>query len=131
MRRMIAASLGAAIVFSALVSAHHSYAAYDMKRLVEVDGTLEAFEWISPHSLLRVRSHGVLYSFEWRAAFAMERIGVQRDSLKAGDRLILTGNPRHDIDETGVVNLKSVLRPSDGWGWANGQLTSVASGSNR
>jgi hypothetical protein len=47
----------------------------------------------------------------------MARRGVERDTLKAGDRVIVTGNPHRDIAENGVVNLKSVRRPADGWNW--------------
>jgi hypothetical protein len=62
----------------------------------------------------------VIYSLEWMAPAGMERAGIRRDTLKAGDRLILTGNPHRQIAENGVVRLRSAQRPADGWKWAPG-----------
>jgi hypothetical protein len=99
-------------------SAHHSYAVYDTTRLVEVEGIIEEFEWIAPHSLLRVRTDEArLYTAEWRPPIGLERVGIERDTLKKGDRIVITGNPRRDFDESGIVNFKSVRRLADGWEW--------------
>lgn len=38
--------------------AHHGYAAYDMTRMVTVRGTVAAFEWVNPHSILTLSSRG-------------------------------------------------------------------------
>jgi hypothetical protein len=49
-------------------SAHHSYSAYDMTRLVDIEGTVDEFVWIAPHSLLIVRTDEArVYKAEWRA----------------------------------------------------------------
>jgi hypothetical protein len=99
-------------------TAHHSYAAYHTDRLIDVEGVVEAFDWISPHSLLKIRADdGRLYIGEWRAAAAMHRTGVDRDTLRLGDRLVVSGNPRRDIDDSGVVNIKAIRRLADGWRW--------------
>ena len=50
------------------LSAHHSYSAYDVDRLVEVEGVIDEFEWRAPHSLLKVKADdGGMYIFEWQA----------------------------------------------------------------
>ena len=42
--------------------------------------------------------------------------GVTRESLKAGDMVVITGNPgRNPIDHR--IRMRSLLRPSDGFGW--------------
>jgi hypothetical protein len=98
------------------ISAHHSYSAYHTDRLMEVEGVLESFEWMAPHSLLKVRDEeGRLYVFEWQAPYPLQRQGVQEDTLKKGDRLVLTGNPHRGFEENRILNFKSVLRPADGW----------------
>jgi hypothetical protein len=101
-------------------AAHHSYAAYHVDQLVEIEGVIEGLEWVNPHSLLKVRSEDTLYTFEWVAAAMMKRRGLDHDSLKTGDRVIASGNPRRDIAESGILNLKSVRRPADGWNWPGG-----------
>jgi hypothetical protein len=117
MRRTLVAASVAAVLMGGAAAAHHSYSAYHVDRIIEIDGVLEEFAWANPHSLLKVRAGETLYSFEWRAANAMYRTGVERDTLKPGDRLIVTGNPHRDIAENGVANLKSIRRPSDEWRW--------------
>jgi uncharacterized protein DUF6152 len=116
-RRGIFVLVVAGMLMGGAAAAHHSYAAYHLDQMVEVDGVIESLEWVNPHSLLKVRTGDALYTFEWVAAAAMKRRGLERDMLKPGDRLIVAGNPRRDIAESGVVNLKSVRRPSDGWNW--------------
>jgi len=51
------------------VMAHHSYSAYHRDQIIEVEGVVESFEFISPHSFLRVKADdGRVYIGEWRAA---------------------------------------------------------------
>jgi hypothetical protein len=116
MKQMLVAILAAALAGTA-VSGHHSYAAYHTDRVIEVDGTIEAFEWINPHSLLKVKTADTLYTFEWRAPNALQRLGLTHDLLKAGDHVVLTGNPHREIEANGIVNLKSIRRAADGWRW--------------
>ena len=102
------------------LAAHHSYSAYETNRLVEVQGVLEEFEWRAPHSLIKVKDdEGRLYIFEWQASGSLQRRGVQEDTLKKGDRLVLTGNPHRSFEENRILNFKSVKRPADGWKFPN------------
>jgi hypothetical protein len=117
MPRLFGTVLCALALTGATAAAHHSYAAYEMDRVIEIDGVLEVLEWTNPHSLLKMRTADASYTVEWRAPAAMARVGIDRNFLKAGDRLIVTGNPRRDLVESGVVNLKSIRRPADGWSW--------------
>ena len=120
MKRAIFAFAIVAAATGVSVSAHHSYSAYDTGRIMEVQGVLEEFEWVAPHSLIKVKDEeGRLYIFEWQAPFSLQRRGVQQDTLKKGDRLVLTGNPHRGFDENRILNFKSVQRPADGWKWPN------------
>lgn len=117
MQRILFASALAAVLGGGPAAAHHSYAQYHTDTVIQIDGTLESLEWINPHSLLKIRTDDVTYTIEWRAATQMPRVGIDKDWLKAGDRLIVTGNPHRELATNGVVNLKTIRRPSDGWAW--------------
>jgi len=118
MKRVLCAVAIVAATAGTPTSAHHSYAAYDTARIIEIEGVIEDFEWVAPHSLLKVRADDArLYTAEWRAPIAMLRAGIERDTLKKGERIVITGNPRRDFDESGVLNFKSVRRLADGWKW--------------
>ena len=52
-------------------------------------------------------------------ARAVRRDGVGRDTLKAGDRVIVTGSPGRTASEY-KMHLKRIQRPADGWEWRGG-----------
>jgi hypothetical protein len=120
MKRVVVALVLAAAGAGSSLSAHHSYSAYETDRIVEVDGVIDVFEWRAPHSLLRVRSDDDhLHIFEWQAPSSLQRRGIQQDTLKTGDRIVVTGNPHREFEQNRILNLKSVRRLSDGWTWPN------------
>ena len=47
---------------------------------------------------------------------ALERQGVTRETLKANDRVVVTGNPGR-VAEDHRLRLRSVRRVADGWHW--------------
>jgi len=99
-------------------SAHHSYAAYEMDRVLELAGVLESFEVVAPHSLIRIKTgDGRAVLMEWLAPPGLQRRGVDASMLKQGDRVVVTGNPHRDFAVNGVLNFQSVTRPSDGLTW--------------
>ena len=118
MKRTLCTAAIIAATMGGSTSAHHSYAAYDRSRIVEIEGVIEDFEQVAPHSLLKVRADDErLYTAEWLAPIGLRRAQIEPDTLKKGDRVVLTGNPRRDFDETSVLNFKSVRRLDDGWKW--------------
>jgi hypothetical protein len=62
---------------------------------------------------------GVLQQFsaEWANPSRLTQLGVAKETLKAGDRVIITGSPSRDASEY-KMHLKRIERPSDGWKWA-------------
>jgi uncharacterized protein DUF6152 len=126
MTRVFGALALVAVAATGRVSAHHSYAAYDTTRLVDIEGVVEDFQWISPHSLLKVKADdGRVYTFEWLATNAMRRWGIEPDTLKRGDRVVAGGHARRDFAESAILNCRSVRRMSDGWAWAPGRPTAA------
>jgi len=116
-RRSFFAIAVVAMTATVAPAAHHSYSAYHMDQVIEIAGVVEQFEWMNPHSLLKVRTPQAMYIFEWRAPNGLSRIGLDSHAFKAGDRVVVRGNPRRDIAESGVANLKGVRRVADGWSW--------------
>ena len=118
-RMMVCAALGlAGMLAGSSASAHHSYGAFDTTREVQVEGVVEHFDWVAPHSIITVKTADRTYRGEWQAPVSLTRFGMTRDVLRTGDRVIVSGNPRRDIAETGIINVRGVTRMFDGWTWS-------------
>lgn len=106
-------------------SAHHSFAAsYFEDQSVSLEGELVQFELRSPHSWVYVMApdeNGEMRKFgaEWANAARLKQGGMTEDTLKAGDRVIITGAPGRRPEER-RLHLKKIVRPSDGWTWGGG-----------
>ncbi len=120
MKRIVVALAFAIAAAGSSLSAHHSYAAYETDRLVEVEGVIAELEWRAPHSLLKVTSSdNQAYIFEWQSPLWLQGRGIQADTLKIGDRIVVAGNPHRNFEENRILNFKSVRRLADGWKWPN------------
>jgi hypothetical protein len=105
-----------------LVSGHHSFAAhYFEEQSVTVEGKLVDFEYRSPHAWVHMsvtddRGAAQRYSAEWANPNRLSRDGITKDTLKAGDHVIVTGSPGRNAGEN-KIHLKQIERPADGWKW--------------
>ena len=122
-RTLLAITLGALLSASA-VFAHHSLGAtYDGEKEVKLEGKIVQFLLRNPHSFLHVEApdeKGVMqrWSLEWRSAGSLGQQGINRDTLKLGDVVVLTASPsRTPADHRAV--LKTLHRKSDGLGWGD------------
>lgn len=101
--------------------AHHSFAGtYFEDQDASIEGTVTEFNYRSPHSFLMVDVAGVQWSVEWSSVERLKRAGVLRDTLKPGDRVVITGHPGRVPDEH-RLHMQNVTRPSDGWKWNRGR----------
>jgi hypothetical protein len=120
-KRAWLAAIGGLVV-AASAQAHHSFTAtYDENREVKIEGTLVAFHFRNPHASVDVLAEDengqmIRWGIEWGGAGQLSSQGVTRDSLKAGDHVIITGNPARDANAH-RLRMQSLLRPSDGFGW--------------
>ena len=73
--------------------AHHSHPDFLTSQDATVEGTVEQIDYKNPQA------------------------PVQRDTLKPGDFIAVTGAPAHDPSLHELVVLKRVERPVDGWLW--------------
>ena len=117
------------IVFIILASAvtvfgHHSVSAlYDASKSIKIEGKILSFSFRSPHSLLVVEapdSQGTMQRWDvaWNAARELAGQNITRESLKAGDKIVVTGNPGRRPEDH-IVRMVTFLRPSDGLTWGN------------
>jgi hypothetical protein len=102
--------------------AHHSFAAtYFEDKMQKVDGKVTQFLFRNPHSFVQVDApdeKGVMqhWYIEWGASGQLGRAGVTKDTLKIGDRVIVTGNPGRTAEDH-RLRMVNITRPSDGWKW--------------
>jgi hypothetical protein len=114
--------LAAAVILTGRASAHHSFAAtYMVDKEIKVEGQLTEFMFRNPHSFVKLEApddSGQMqtWTVEWGGGAQLSRDGVSRETLKAGDHVIVTGNPGRDATEH-RLRLHSIVRPSDGWKW--------------
>jgi hypothetical protein len=121
-RYLVVLLVGAASLIGAQASAHHSFAAtYLEDQTVQIEGELVQFMFRNPHSFVHVNvkeKDGTVsrYAVEWGGAGQLGGQGVNRETLKIGDHVIISGNPgRNPKDKR--VRMLSLLRPKDGFGW--------------
>ena len=87
----------ALIMISNPVSAHHGTTAFEMGKPTVVKGTVTKFEFINPHILIYVDAVGDKGEAEhWIAESSsnnhLSRGGYNKNSLKVGDQVIVTGH---------------------------------------
>ena len=110
------------VALRAPVSAHHSFpASYFEEQSVSIEGELVEFEYRAPHAWVRVMApdeKGALQQFsaEWANPTRLAQLGVTKETLKPGDRVIVTGSPGRNPAER-RIHLKRIQRPADGWAW--------------
>jgi len=94
------------------IFAHHGTAAYDMDKTVTLKGVVTSFEFINPHAELRVdvtdeNGHTVNWLAETNNPNRLARRGWNRNVIKPGDVITITGNPvksgTHNLRLTMVV----------------------------
>ena len=111
-----------AMVGAGRTYAHHSFAAtYFVDQSVTIDGTMKEFLFRNPHSFVKVDVKNpdgsvTTWSVEWGGGAQLGAAGITRDSLRAGDHVIIKGNPGRDPEEH-RLRMQSIQRPTDNFQW--------------
>jgi hypothetical protein len=96
------------------VFAHHSIASYDLVHGTILDGVVAGFAWENPHShiLLDIALPDVTaedavehWTIELESPNILRHLGWDKDTLRAGDRILVTGGRA----KNGSFNLRAVL----------------------
>ncbi len=104
-----------------MAHAHHSISGvYESNRKVSVEGIVAEFHFVNPHPFvtLTVR-HANGSTEQWQLEmdnrFELAQIGMTGETLKIGDRIIVTGNPARTQSQR--LYILSLDRPKDGFGY--------------
>ena len=108
-RKTVLGSIALALTFIVVpASAHHSFAMYDNGRIVTVSGTVKEFDWVNPHSWVRITvtaqdGKQELWAIELASVGQQARIGWKPDTLKPGDKVTAQIRPMKDGTRGGML----------------------------
>lgn len=108
-----ALALGAATLLASVPAlAHHSYAMFDDKKVVDLQATVKDWQFTNPHSWLEVvvseAGKDVAYSVEGSSPNSLLRRGWTPATFKPGDKIKLSINPLRDGRKGGSF-VKAIL----------------------
>jgi hypothetical protein len=85
--------------------AHHSYAMFDMTKIIALDATVTVFKWQNPHSFIeadvKVPDGVEHWAIEMTAPNNLVQEGWKRTTVKRGDRVTLYVHPLRSGDKGG------------------------------
>ena len=103
-RLLLACAAAVAVAVPAL--AHHSFAMFDQRKIMTLEGTVTEFQWTNPHAFVEmdVTAGGATthWSIELNSPNNLKRQGWSRSVLKRGDRITLRMNPLRDGNHGGL-----------------------------
>ena len=120
--RLITLIIAGLFVMGTAASAHHSFTAtYQSEKTVKIEGKIAQFIFRNPHSFVHVIAPDetgamVRWAIEWQGAGQLGTQGMSAQTLKAGDSVVITGNPGRDPGEH-RMRMVTMKRTSDGLSW--------------
>ena len=118
-RWLLALTAGTWIAGTA-AGAHHSLSDYDSSRRSMVEGIVAQFQFVNPHPwvVLDVKDRSGTVQ-QWRLEMdnrhELTDIGMTKETLKPGDRLVVSGIPGHT--QPRILYVHQLDRPADGYGF--------------
>jgi hypothetical protein len=100
-------------------AAHHSIAGvYDRNQPVKLEGTISEFHLVNPHAYLIITvdaggGRTDSWKLEMDNRYELVDVGVKPDTLKPGDRVIVSGSRARDGSRS--LYLLRLDRPTDGF----------------
>jgi hypothetical protein len=99
--------LGALLVMQP-ANAHHSFAMFDMKKTITLEGAIKAVHWANPHVWIDVEVKKAdrttdVWGIETGATNTLIRHGWKRDSLKPGDKVSVDVHPMRNGTTAGSL----------------------------
>jgi hypothetical protein len=98
---LLAGLAGAMLGFGGAASAHHSFAMFDQKKSVTLQGAVRDFIWSNPHVFIQVlasdpKGKQTEWSIEMSSPEHLSRVGWKHGTLKPGDKVTLVIHPTRD-----------------------------------
>lgn len=126
MRTLLLTIAAATVMFTtSTLVAHHSYSAtYETTKSITLDGAIVQFVYRNPHSFVHIDAPdpsgaSQRWAVEWAGTTQLAQAGVKRDSLKVGDKVVISGRPSRVAGEYRVL-MVNLSRPADGFTWGRG-----------
>ena len=100
--------LGVGVLWISLAEAHHSFAMFDMKKTLAIEGKVVEWAWVNPHSWLYLevtREDGSVerWAFECSSPNMMIRWGWNHDDIQLGDIVTVDTHPAVNGDHVGSL----------------------------
>lgn len=114
--------LAAGVMVVGVTTAHHSFSAtYDSSRQARIEGEVAQFLFRNPHSMVQILApddSGEMrrWAIEWAGINVLTGEGISRETLRIGDRVVVTGNPGR-VPSDYRMRMLSIERLEDGWQW--------------
>ena len=106
MTRALRIAMLGALAAAMPAAAHHSFAMFDQKKVMTLEGTVHEFQWTNPHAFIELDVQGggktIRWSIELNSPNNLKRQGWSRTALKAGDKVTLRMNPLRDGHHGGL-----------------------------
>ena len=99
---------GLILVSGTLLAHHGTNASYEMDKVVTISGTVTEFVWSNPHCQVYLdvkdeQGNIVHWAGEMNSPGVLERAGLSRKTMKAGDQIKLVLHPSKAGAPVGVV----------------------------
>src|SRR5438477_9024342 len=107
--RFIILMLVVASMSGAAVYAHHSFAgSYMEDKTVKLEGTVAEFNIRNPHSFISIEivdkdGNTSRWGGEWGGVTQLSQGGINRFTLKIGDKIVIDGAPARDTSDHKVL----------------------------
>jgi hypothetical protein len=103
------AALVSLMIFSGPAMAHHGVAGYDMTKTITLHGSVTKFDWSNPHVVVYVDAKNEGGEMQhWTIEFAspvhMVRAGWSKNSMKAGDDIVIDTHPSRNGAPVGITS---------------------------
>src|SRR6185436_5641082 len=114
--RLFILMLVVATMSSVAAYAHHSFAGtYVEDKTVKLEGTVAEFNIRNPHSFISIEvvdkdGKVTRWGGEWGGVTQLSQGGVNRFTLKIGDKIVIDGAPARDASDHKVL-VRKVVRP--------------------
>ena len=115
---------GSSISALALLSLASSAAAhhpprFDRCKLYTIEGDVQRVDWGNPHVKLTVKTEdGASYDLVWRSIQQLTLAGVQKDAVRVGDHVVVTGSKQAENGEHVSLLLSEIHKADDGLQWS-------------
>jgi Family of unknown function (DUF6152) len=106
---VVLATLASTVLFAGGVLAHHGVAGYDMTKTTTLHGTVTKFDWSNPHVVVYVDAKNEAgevqhWTIEFAAPVHMVRAGWSKNSMKAGDDIVIETHPSKNGAPVGITS---------------------------